>query len=140
MGIRQPVVVGELDGLALRYGAANVDPPSDLVADSVILRDPTGKVKLQVLEQSYRNDPVSQQLLLSLFEGKTIKFEKFMQKDGTQVREMIPGKIIRSGHVPGGGLRDRSALLFRKGPDGPGAAKDDDPSGARVDELVDQLA
>jgi hypothetical protein len=43
-------------------------------ADSVILRDPAGKVALQILEQNYRNDPVSQELLLSLFEGKTIDF------------------------------------------------------------------
>ena len=44
--------------------------------DSVILRDPTGEHSLQILEQNYRNDPVSQELLLSLFEGKTIDFQK----------------------------------------------------------------
>ena len=43
--------------------------------DSVILRDPAGKHSLQILEQNYRNDPVSEPLLLSLFEGKTIDFE-----------------------------------------------------------------
>ena len=36
---------------------------------------PGGKHSLQILEQNYRNDPVSQELLLSLFEGKTIDFE-----------------------------------------------------------------
>src|ERR1700745_530511 len=41
---------------------------------SVILRDPSGKTNLQILEQNYRNDPVSQDLLLSIFEGKTIDF------------------------------------------------------------------
>jgi hypothetical protein len=70
--------------------------------DSVILRDPTGQHSLQILEQNYRNDPVSQELLLSLFEGKTIDFEKMRLKDNTQTRELIPGKIIRSGYVPGG--------------------------------------
>src|SRR5690349_17161889 len=37
--------------------------------DSVILRDLSGKRSLQILEQNYRNDPVSEPLLLSLFEG-----------------------------------------------------------------------
>jgi len=71
-----------------------------LEPDSVILRDPTGKRTLQILEQNYRADPVSQALLLSLFEGKTIEFETFRQVDGQQKREIIQGKIIRSGYVP----------------------------------------
>ncbi|MGD0744230.1 MAG: hypothetical protein ABSA45_03655 [Verrucomicrobiota bacterium] len=70
--------------------------------DSVILRDPNGKHSLQILEQNYRNDPVTQPLLLSLLEGKTIDFEILRIKDNTQVRELVPGKIIRSGYVPGG--------------------------------------
>ena len=70
--------------------------------DSVILRDPTGHHSLQILEQNYRNDPVSEPLLLSVFEGKTIDFQKTRTKDSTQVNELIPGKIIRSGYVPGG--------------------------------------
>jgi len=71
--------------------------------DSVILRDPDGKHSLQILEQNYRNDPVTQELLLSLFEGRTIDFESIRTKDNTQVRELIPGKIVRSGYVPHGG-------------------------------------
>lgn len=74
-----------------------------LEPDSVILRDPTGKRALQILEQNYRNDPVSQELLLSFNEGKTIDFVNLRMKDNTTVREIIPGKIIRSGYVPGGG-------------------------------------
>ncbi len=74
-----------------------------LEPDSVILRDPAGKRALQILEQNYRNDPVSQELLLSLNEGKTIDFVNLRMKDNTTVREIIPGKIIRSGYVPGGG-------------------------------------
>ena len=70
--------------------------------DSVILRDPSGKYSLQILEQNYRNDPVSQELLLSLVEGKTIDFERTRMKDNTETRELIPGKVIRSGYVPGG--------------------------------------
>jgi len=82
----------------VRYAnaTAQVEP------DSVILRDPTGRHSLQILEQNYRNDPVTQELLLSLFEGKTIDFETLRLKDNTQDREIIPGKIIRSGYVPGG--------------------------------------
>src|SRR5208282_1892835 len=51
--------------------------------DSVILRDPSGKHLLQILEQNYRNAPVSQELLLSLFEGKTIEFETDDSKSRT---------------------------------------------------------
>lgn len=67
-----------------------------LEPDSVILRDPSGKHMLQVLEQNYRADPISEQLLLSLYEGKTIDFE-VARPQGT---ETIKGKIIRSGYVP----------------------------------------
>ena len=106
---------------SIRYtgATAQVEP------DSVILRDPGGKHSLQILEQNYRNDPVSQELLLSLFEGKTIEFENFQPKESvekttdtkirvpliyerksektsTQTRKITQGKIIRSGYVPGG--------------------------------------
>jgi hypothetical protein len=83
---------------AVRYAGAT----AQVEPDSVILRDPAGKHSLQILEQNYRNDPVSEPLLLSLFEGKAIDFENVRLKDNTQTRELIPGKIIRSGYVPGG--------------------------------------
>ena len=83
---------------AVRYAGAT----AQVEPDSVILRDPAGKHSLQILEQNYRNDPVSQELLLSLFEGKTIDFQSERLKDNTTVRELIPGKIVRSGYVPGG--------------------------------------
>ena len=73
------------------------DATAQVEPDSVILRDPTGKHSLKIVEQNYRNDPVSQELLLSLFEGKTIDFEKLRMKDNTETRELIPGKIVRSG-------------------------------------------
>jgi len=68
-----------------------------LEPDSVILRDPAGKVKLQILEQNYRNDPLSQGLLLSLFEGKTIDF---FVKEANKPDRVVPGKIVRSGYQP----------------------------------------
>jgi hypothetical protein len=46
-----------------------------LEPDSVVLRDPTGKHAVQVLEQNYRADPISESLLLSLYEGRTLDFE-----------------------------------------------------------------
>lgn len=63
-----------------------------LEPDSVILRDPSGKHSLQVLEQNYRADPVSQMSLLSLYEGRTIDFE-------LPDHSTIKGKVIRSGYV-----------------------------------------
>jgi len=66
-----------------------------LEPDSVILRDPSGK-PIQVLEQNYRADPISEPLLLSLFEGKTIDF--LLMHDNKP--EIVQGKIIRSGYVP----------------------------------------
>ena len=68
-----------------------------LEPDSVILRDLTGR-PIQILEQSYRNDPVSQELLLSFYEGKTIDFAVGRNADGTDVK--IRGRVVRSGYVP----------------------------------------
>lgn len=70
-----------------------------LEPDSVILRDPAG-IPLQILEQNYRNDPVTQQLLLSLFEGKEIDF---YVREMNKPDRVVKGKIIRSGYVPHGG-------------------------------------
>ena len=67
-----------------------------LEPDSVILRDPGGRA-LQILEQNYRNDPISQELLLSFYEGKTIEF---VIGRNTGKEEIIKGKIIRSGYIP----------------------------------------
>jgi hypothetical protein len=98
-------VVRDTVPLDLKSGVNNVrytDATARVEPDSVILRDPSGKHSLQIWEQNYRNDPVSQELLLSLFEGKTIDFQILRTKDNTQVRELISGKIVRSGFVPGG--------------------------------------
>jgi hypothetical protein len=85
--------------LDLKAGVTSVrvtDITMHLEPDSVILRDPAGKRPIQVLEQNYRADPVSEALLLSLNEGKTIDF--LVQRGEKQ--EVVPGKIIRSGYVP----------------------------------------
>ena len=70
-----------------------------LEPDSVILRDVAGKVQLQILEQSYRNDPVSEPMLLSFFEGQTLDF---IRREVNKPDQTISAKIIRSGYVPGG--------------------------------------
>jgi hypothetical protein len=98
-------VVRDTVPLDLKSGVNEVrytDATAQVEPDSVILRDPTGKHSLRILEQNYRNDPVTQELLLSLFEGKTIDFERTRLKDNTQASEIIRGKIVRSGFVPGG--------------------------------------
>jgi hypothetical protein len=91
-------VVRETLPLALKAGlneARYADMVSQLEPDSVILRDPSGKAKFRIIEQSYRNDPVSQELLLSLFEGKTIEF---FVKEPNKPDRTVQGRIIRSGY------------------------------------------
>jgi hypothetical protein len=90
--VRQPVALNFESGLShMRFSdiTAHVEP------DSVILRDTSGDNKLQILEQNYRNDPISEPLLLSLYEGKELEFE-----DPNNHGKVIKGKVIRSGYVP----------------------------------------
>src|SRR3954467_9485709 len=51
-----------------------VGATAQVEADSVVLRDPAGRVPLRVLEQSYRADVMSQDALLALNEGKELDF------------------------------------------------------------------
>ncbi len=74
-----------------------------LEPDSVVLRDPTGRKALQILEQNYRADPVSQGLLMNYYEGKTIDFEVTGIENKAATRQIIRGKIIRSGAALDGG-------------------------------------
>jgi len=76
----------------IRFGGitAHVEP------DSVMLRDPLATRQLQIWEQNYRNDPVTQELLLSLYEGQTITFRTGRGGD----QEYVKGKVIRAGYVP----------------------------------------
>ncbi len=95
-------VVRDTVPLDLKEGVNEIrfsDMTATAETDSVVLRDPSGEVKLRVLEQSYRNDPISQSLLLSLNEGKTIEF---YIKEPTKADRTVLGKIIRSGYGAGG--------------------------------------
>lgn len=77
-----------LNTLEVTEITAHVEP------DSVILRDPSGTHRIQVLEQNYRADPLSQALLLSLFEGREVDF---LVADEP---EPVRGRIVRSAYVP----------------------------------------
>jgi hypothetical protein len=92
-------VVRDTVTLDLKPGVNNVTfagATAHLEPNSVVLRDPAGNAQLEILEQNYRNDPVSQEFLLSWFEGKTIDFEVTRHN---QAPAIIPGKIIRSGYA-----------------------------------------
>lgn len=69
-----------------------------LEPDSVILRDPSG-APLQILEQTYRNDPVTQSYLLSLYEGKSLDF---LIREQNKPDRTVNARVIRSGYVPPG--------------------------------------
>jgi hypothetical protein len=91
-------VVRMLIPLDLKPGENRIqftDTTAYLEPESVILRDPTGTQTLQIIEQNYRADPVSQPLLLSLYEGKTLDFLQQPNDPKSAVR----GRIIRSGYV-----------------------------------------
>jgi len=89
-------VVRQVIPLDLKSGVNQLnvsDITMHLEPDSVVLRDPSGKHSLQVLEQNYRADAISAAMLLSLYEGQTIDFK-------TSEGRIIKGKVIRSGYVP----------------------------------------
>jgi len=92
-------VVRDTVPIDLKQGVNNVrftETTAHLEPTSVILRDPSGKTNLQILEQNYQNDPVSQELLLSLAEGKTIDF---LVIEPNKPNTIVQGKIVRSGYV-----------------------------------------
>jgi len=61
------------------------------------------KPRILITEQSYRNDVLSPAYMLSLFEGKTIDF--LIQTEEGE-REVVSGKVIRSGYEVGGASQD----------------------------------
>jgi len=94
-------VVRETVPLTLTAGETKVafaGVTSLLEPDSVLLRDPSGRIALSILEQSYRADTISQGLLLSLHEGKEIDF---IVRDQDAKEYTVKGRVIRSGYTPG---------------------------------------
>lgn len=99
-------VVRETFEVELKAGDNNVTFSGATAAvdpDSVILRDAAGKAEFKILEQSYRDDPVTELLLLSMFEGKTIEF---LHHESQKPDRVVLGKVIRSGYA-----RDRDYRL-----------------------------
>src|SRR5204862_63998 len=87
-------VVRDSVPLDLKQGVNNIrftETTAHLEPNSVVLRDASGKTNLQILEQNYRNDPVSQELLLSLFEGRTIDF---LLLEPNKPNTIVQGKIV----------------------------------------------
>ncbi len=92
-------VVHETIALDLKKGANSIrstDVTFHVEPDSVTLKDSSGKHPFRVIEQNYRGEPISQELLLSQNEGKTISF--LVQKGDKQ--ETVQGQIIRASYVP----------------------------------------
>ena len=95
-------VVRERVPLDLRPGETPVafsGVTAQLEPDSVVLRDPAGRVPFRVVEQSYRADVMSPSLLLSLNEGRELEF---LVRDQNAKEFRVRGRVIRSGHNPGG--------------------------------------
>ncbi len=89
------VVIRDHIPLELRAGANNIQfsgVTAQLEPSSVMLRDCTGKRTPRILEQSFR-PPVSQQQMLTMFEGQTLDFQ-LPRADENQI---VQGKVIRAG-------------------------------------------
>jgi len=90
-------VVRQSVPLQLKAGINDVsfdNVTSYLEPSSVILRDPAGKVHLNILEQNYRTETLSQYKLLRANEGKEIDF---LQSWADGKANVVRGKIIRAG-------------------------------------------
>jgi hypothetical protein len=84
---------------------------AQLEPGSVMLRDCSGKRTPRILEQNFR-PPVSQQQMLTLFEGQTIDFQV---AHGSEY-QIIQGKIIRAGNPCVPNLPCRSGTGYYPGP------------------------
>jgi hypothetical protein len=116
--VRQPIRLG------LNAGVNNIQYngiTAMLEPDSVVLRDPTGKRLLQVLEQNYQADPVSQQRLLEKFAGQAITFEV---RQGDKIVQ-LEGRIVRPGIIYG--VRNQQQQPCYNPPYGPGCQQTEQP-------------
>ncbi|MGA9627214.1 MAG: hypothetical protein WBQ65_22255 [Bryobacteraceae bacterium] len=89
---QQFAVVRETVPLDLKQGINQIEfngATALLEPESVMLRDPSGKRLLRILEQNYRADPVSRDALMQRYEGQTIEF---LIGNAT-----VTGKIVRAG-------------------------------------------
>ena len=84
----------ELNLLAGQNEVTTTSVTSMLEPDSVVLRDPSGKRVVRVVEQNYDAGVVNQQWLLEKYEGKSINFQ-------ITPGQLVEGKIIRAGGPEG---------------------------------------
>jgi hypothetical protein len=81
---------------------------SKLEPDSVVLRDPSGRNTINILEQNYDAGVVTQQWLLEKYEGKTLDFQtytsgiimKALDERSAPPPTLVQGRIIRAGNNP----------------------------------------
>ena len=71
---------------------------TQLEPDSVVLRDPAGKIAFKIDEQNYDGGVIDQNSLLQKYEGKTIQFSQGRTQDGKLIT--VDGKIIRATQPP----------------------------------------
>lgn len=93
--------VKESRNLTLAKGESEIritDITAHLEPESVILRELRRPDAIQILEQNYESDPLSEGLLLRKSEGKTLDFEIVNPQTGE--KRLVKGKILRSGYVP----------------------------------------
>lgn len=93
--------VKESRNLTLEKGESEIritDITAHLEPESVILRELRRPDAIQILEQNYESDPLSEGLLLRKSEGKTLDFEIVHPQTGE--KQLVKGKILRSGYVP----------------------------------------
>jgi hypothetical protein len=75
-----------------------IDITAHLEPDSVVLRHLRQPGSIQILEQNYESDPLSEGLLLRKSEGRLLDFEINLPTSGE--KKIVKGKILRSGYIP----------------------------------------
>ena len=88
----------ELDLKAGTNEVTTTNVTTQLEPDSVVLRDPAGKIAFKVDEQNYDAGVIDQNSLLQKYEGKTIQFSQGRTQDGKLIT--VDGKIIRATQPP----------------------------------------
>jgi hypothetical protein len=111
---QQFAVVRETVPLDLKQGVNQIEfngATALLEPESVMLRDPSGRRVLRILEQNYRADPVSLDALMQRYEGQTVEFEV---RNADKV-ETVTGKIVRAGGAVTPGARMATQALIEVG-------------------------
>ena len=88
----------ELDLKAGTNQVTTTNVTTQLEPDSVVLRDPAGKIAFKVDEQNYDAGVIDQNSLLQKYEGKTIQFSQGRAQNGKLIT--VDGKIVRATQPP----------------------------------------